>query len=82
MKVIAIIILVVWLLFLGGTKITLYPFSISMEYWWKALGWLLMILGMVILTVGEYHRGRMKGYGEGVDKCIELLDKKIKEEKK
>ena len=83
MKVfIVIILLVAWFLFIGQAKITLNPFSFSMEYWWRALGYACIGLGLVLLSVGEYHRGRMKGYGEGVDMCIEHLEKKFKEDKK
>ena len=75
-----IITMIAWFLFVGHAKITLHPFSISVEYWWRALGIILVMMGIGILSAGEYYRGRIKGQDEAFGACLEELEKKIKED--
>ena len=79
---IGIVISVIWFLFIGETKITFSPFSISIDSWPRAVGYLLIMWGVAFLSVGEYQRGRLKGQDEAFDAVNELLDKKIQEDNK
>lgn len=42
-------------------------FSISLPYWHRSLGVLLLIIGVYIFTIGEYATGYKKGLDKGVN---------------
>ena len=79
---IGIIISILWFLFLGNTRITLNPFSVSMEYWERAVGWILICLGIAILTIGAFRKGKTDGQNEVLDALNEYVEMRQKEELK
>lgn len=78
---IATIILLGVFCFVGRMEITLNPFSVSMPYWYRAAGWLLIWFGAILLVVGErvdaYKDGFKKGLDKGSEITIEAIKKRI-----
>lgn len=64
-----------FLLYLGNLRITLYPFSISMENWKSSLGILLIFIGFLLVGI-DIH---LDGYKEGSEDMIKELVEKSKE---
>lgn len=75
-----IIIFIIIFFFITHTQITLKPFSISFPYWHRSVGLLLVFIGILIFNIGELASGYKKGYKDGMDKVIEYLNKKVKED--
>lgn len=71
-----IIIITIFLLYVGGLTVTFNPFSVSLPKWYKVVGILLFFLSMEVYNIGEYTKGYKKGFHNGVNKCIEILKKK------
>lgn len=79
MGIISIIILIVWLLFVGHISISMHPFSISLPYWHRSVGLLLVIAGFILYNVGEQTSGYKKGWNDcikAVENCIKTTQKK------
>lgn len=70
------IICIIALLWVGDLTITFKPFSISLPGWYKVVGILLFWLAMAVYTIGERTKGYKQGFEDGVNKCIEILEKK------
>lgn len=70
------IIFIIAILWVGDLTITFKPFSISMPGWYKVVGILLFWLAMAVYTIGERTKGYKQGFEDGVNKCIEILEKK------
>lgn len=70
------IIFIIAILWVGDLTITFKPFSISLPGWYKVVGILLFWLAMVVYATGEHARGYKQGFEDGVNKCIEILEKK------
>lgn len=65
------VILIICLLFFGNTTIQFNPFKITIEKWWIPLGYLLMILGFCVYTIGEQKHH----YKKGINDTIETITK-------
>lgn len=74
-----IIIFVIVFLFTANTQITFKPFSISLPYWYKPVGLLLVVIGIFVFGIGENMSEYKRGYKDGINKTIELI-KKIEDE--
>lgn len=70
---------VVFLLFVGHFQITFKPFSISMPYWYRAVGVLLFSLAMVLYNYGEYYKGYKEGVKDGAEATIQMIKDKMEE---
>lgn len=70
------IIFIIAILWVGDLTITFKPFSISMPGWYKVVGILLFWLAMAVYTIRERTKGYKQGFEDGVNKCIEILEKK------
>lgn len=67
------------LLFIGHLTISFKPFSISLPYWNRALGIVLFIIGLELYCYSERIAGYKEGLKFGMDKTLELLNNKLKE---
>lgn len=79
MKVYLIIsaaVFVLALLYIGHLHISIKPFSISLPFWHRSVGILLLVIGVYVFSIGEHVTGYKKGFDEGADKAIEILNKK------
>lgn len=47
-------------LFTANTQITFKPFSISLPYWYKPVGLLLVVIGIFVFGIGENMSGMMQ----------------------
>lgn len=65
--IISLVVFIVTLLFIGHLQVSVKPFSISLPYWHRSLGVLLLIIGVYIFTIGEYATGYKKGLDKGID---------------
>lgn len=70
-----IIIFVIVFLFTANTQITFKPFSISFPYWYKPVGLLLVVIGIFVFGIGENMSEYKRGYKDGINKTIELIEK-------
>ena len=70
-----IIIFVIVFLFTANTQITFKPFSISLPYWYKPAGLLLVVIGIFVFGIGENMSEYKRGYKDGINKTIELIEK-------
>lgn len=68
-----------FLLCVGHFAITLKPFNISMPYWHRSLGFLLLIASFIIFSVSERTKGYKEGLKKGADMTWEAIEKFAKE---
>lgn len=74
MKLLSYILVLAFIfLLLCRTEIKVNPFSIHLEGWRNAVGWILIITGTMFLN----EDSRIKGYKEGITDSIECLKSKI-----
>ena len=77
MKLLSYILVVAFLfLLLGRTEIKVNPFSIHIEGWRNAVGWILIIIGTMFLG----YDSRKRGYEQGILDSIEYLKSQINED--
>lgn len=76
---IAIAAFVAVLLYTGGLRVTLHPFHISMPDWASSLGWLLVVIGAILISTNEHNRAYEAGVNKGMDTAIELMQQAIDE---
>jgi hypothetical protein len=67
--IISSIICIAAFLFIADTTITFNPFSIHLAAWKSAIGWLIIAIGVGLISDQKYNEGIKKG----VDGTIELL---------
>lgn len=72
-----IIIFVIVFLFTANTQITFKPFSISLPYWHKPVGLLLVVIGIYVFNIGENISEYKRGYKNGIKDTIELIKDKL-----
>ena len=75
---IRIIILTLLLLFIGHTKLNLYPFKIEITYWRTSLGVLLLIIGFILVSADIELKNYKQGLKDGGDQVINVLQNQIK----
>lgn len=71
---IAVILLVLGFLFISQVSINIKPFSISLPYWHRALGVVLIVAGCLVYNIGE----NVAGYKKGLDNGMEIVLKQLK----
>lgn len=76
---IAIAAFVAVLLYTGSLRVTLHPFHISMPDWASSLGWLLVIIGAILISTNEHNKAYEEGVNKGMDTAIELMQQAIDE---
>ena len=54
-------------LFIGHFRLTFSPFSISLPYWHRALGVVLIVAGCLVYNIGENVAGYKKGLDNGME---------------
>lgn len=59
--IIAILVVVSLFLYISELTISFKPFSIQLPYWYRALGLLLVVVGILVYSIGE----QVKGYSDG-----------------
>ena len=52
-----IAIFIIAVLFIGHFRLTFSPFSISLPYWHRALGVVLIVAGCLVYNIGEHMSG-------------------------
>lgn len=62
-------------LFLGHISISIRPFSLSLPYWHRSIGLVLIVVGFIIFNFGEYA----KGYNDGLKKGCEMTTSEFKQ---
>lgn len=79
MKIVLLIISIIAIFcIVGKLEVTFNPFSISMPYWFRAVGWFLIWLGITLLTVGERNNAYKDGLEQGSKITIEIVKEKMK----
>lgn len=62
--------LVLFVLFMGRTEISLYPFYIRMPGWQNVVGWLLLLIGIGFLC----NEARQNGYDKGLQDVYDMME--------
>ena len=62
-------------LFIGHFRLTFSPFSVSLPYWHRTVGVILIVAGCLVYNIGEH----MSGYKKGLDEGMEIVLKELKE---
>ena len=62
-------------LFIGHISISVKPFSISLPYWHRSIGLVLIVVGFLLFNIGEYT----KGYADGLKKGSEMTTSAFKQ---
>ena len=75
--IISVVLFTLIFLFIGHLTISFKPFSISLPYWHRAVGALLLCLGVCMYNVGERAKGYKEGLKDGSEVVIKLLESKI-----
>lgn len=70
------IIFIITLLYVGHLQISVKPLNVSLPYWHRSLGILLMIAGVYTFSIGEHVSGYSKGLNDGADRVINLIKEK------
>lgn len=61
---------IILILLLGRTEICLSPFSIRMEGWMKALGWVLIFVGAMFVSEDV----RQQGYKKAIEDVVKFAE--------
>lgn len=72
---------VIFLLLVGNVQISLKPFSFNLPSWNKMLGVIMMVVGLMVYSTGEYARGYFDGLKKSKEATIEAINKAIKDKK-
>lgn len=75
--IISVVFFILLFLFAGQVSISFKPFSISLPYWHRAVGIILVVIGVCVYNIGEYTSGYKKGLKAGSEVVIKLLESKI-----
>lgn len=78
---ISIVIMIIWLLFIGNISISFKPFSIHLPFWHRSLGIFLAVAGFMIYNIGEHTKGYSDGLKKGEEMTWEAINKVIKDKK-
>lgn len=78
---ISIVIMIIWLLFIGNISISFKPFSIHLPFWRRSLGIFLAVAGFMIYNIGEHTKGYSDGLKKGEEMTWEAINKVIKDKK-
>lgn len=66
------VILMAAILVWGSVQLTLSPFSMNLPKWKNALGWLLVVIGMIIIQYQSFEDGKQSF----IDEVKELIKEK------
>lgn len=64
-----------WFAYTGGMQLTFKPFSIKFNTLYDAIGWVLVITGMLCFR----YEAEKRGYRDGVNDTVAKIEAKIKE---
>ena len=67
---------VILFLYVSQMEVTFNPFSISLPYWHRSVGILLVMVGIVLYCTGERIKGYEVGHRDGVEWVIKQLKDK------
>lgn len=71
-----------FLLFVGNISVSIKPFSISIPFWHRSVGLILVIIGFILYNVGEQTSEYKRGWDDcikAVENCIKTTQKKMYE---
>lgn len=69
-------------LFVGHISISIKPFSISLPYWHRSIGLVLIVVGFLFFNVGEYTKGYADGLKKGCDMTTSTFKQMLDDIKK
>lgn len=70
------IIFIIALLYIGHLQVSVKPLNVSLPYWHRSLGVLLVIAGVYVFSIGEHVSGYSQGFKDGADRVINLIKEK------
>lgn len=78
--IISVVCFIVLFLLFGQVSISFKPFSVSIPYWHRSVGFVLVIVGILVYNIGEHTSGYKKGLNDGVELVIKCLKEKVSHE--
>lgn len=78
--IISVLLFILMFLFFGQVSISFKPFSISLPYWHRSVGIMLVVIGVCVYNIGEHTSGYKKGLKAGSEVVIKLLERKTNHE--
>lgn len=81
MYIIDISIIIVLFVFLSNTTVTIKPFSIKCPHWISAVIALITMFGLLFYIEYKEHKSYEKGFKDGAEYVVGLLEKNRKEKK-
>lgn len=75
-----IMIFIVSFLLIANMQITFKPFQISLPYWHRALGLVIIVIGLLVYNIGEKLSGYNEGFDDGVKRTVRYIENKVKAE--
>lgn len=67
-------------LYIGHFSLTIKPFNISLPYWHRSVGVVIIVVGFIVFNAGEHLAGYKEGFQDGLKKSIEILERNMKSE--
>lgn len=67
-------------LYIGHFSLTIKPFNISLLYWHRSVGVVIIVVGFIVFNAGERLAGYKEGFQDGLKKSIEILERNMKSE--
>lgn len=71
--IVYLVILVILFLFIADTRITFSPFSFKILHLWKAIGWITVAIGVIMIT----KDAEITAYKKGSTETLQELDKQL-----
>lgn len=84
LKIIGIILLsIIWFCWVADVEVSFSPFKVTAKSWMFALGWVLIILGIILTQVDMsakvYKNAKLEGYQEATDDILSYLRNEYKD---
>ena len=70
-----VIVLVLGFIFLGDTEITFSPFYIKVNAPLNAAGWILLSIGVALISANSRQKGHREGSKETIDNIVAHINK-------
>lgn len=73
--IIFIVVLALLFFYLGHTEFSFNPFYIKVHTWWRPVGFFLIMLGIEVISQGEYYKGLKEGKDKEGKEVLKNFDK-------
>lgn len=78
--IIYVVIALVFVLFMGRTEISFKPFYFRMDGWLQALGWVMIVAGIMFVSIDAHRQGKKDEWNRIQEIIKERIELKLNEE--